>query len=389
MASVLVCGGGIFGVTAALELRRRGDDVTLTDPGPIPYPDAESTDLSKAVRMDYGADVTYSAMMEDAMEGWRAWDRGWVAENGQSLFHETGVLYVARGEMKKGGFEHDSFELLVERGHQLERLDAQSLAARFPAWSTGAYTDGYFNRVGGFAESGRVVARLAAEALRVGVRIVEGFRAARIVDDGVIDQGGTKLTADTVVLCAGAWTSKLLPELQNDLFATAQSVFHLRPSDPRIFEAARFPTFGADIARTGYYGFPVTPNGLVKIANHGPGFACDPDGPRALRDDDEPALRQFLRETFPALEHAPIAATRVCIYCDTKDEHFFIDRHPDRKNLVVAAGGSGHAFKFAPLVGKWIADAVAGKTIERFRWRTNIAAHGLEAARHHEPSASA
>ena len=383
MASVVVCGAGIFGVTAALELRRRGDHVTLTDPGPIPHPDAESTDLSKAVRMDYGADVAYSAMMEDAMEGWRAWDRGWVAENGESLFHETGVLYVTRGTMAKGGFENDSFEILDERGHQLERLDAKSLSERFPAWSTGVYRDGYFNRVGGYAESGRVVTRLAAEAKRAGVQIVEGFRAVHVADDGVVDRGGTKLSADSVVLCAGAWTPKLLPELAGHLFATAQPVFHLRPDEARNFEAARFPTFGADIARTGYYGFPIMPSGLVKIANHGPGFPCDPDGPRALRPEDEPALRQFLRETFPALENAAIAATRVCIYCDTKDEHFWIDRHPQRPNVVVATGGSGHAFKFAPLVGKWIADAVAGRTIERFRWRTDVAAHGLEAARHH------
>ncbi len=380
---MIVCGAGIFGVCAALELRRRGDDVTLTDPGPIPHPDAESNDISKAVRMDYGADRVYAGMMEEALEGWRAWDRAWVAENGQSLFHETGVLYVARDEMTRGGFEHDSFEVLIERGHLPERLDARSLTARFPAWSTGAYIDGYFNRVGGFAESGRVVARLANEATRAGVRVIEGFRAARVLERGVEAADGAHLEADAVVLCAGAWTPKLLPELAGHLFATAQPVFHLRSPDPRLFDPVRFPTFGADIARTGFYGFPATAEGLVKIANHGPGFACDPDGPRALLPDHEPSLRAFLKETFPALEHAELAGTRVCIYCDTKDEHFWIDRHPTRANLVVAAGGSGHAFKFAPLVGGWIADALGGRTLDRFRWRTDVSARGLEAARHH------
>jgi sarcosine oxidase / L-pipecolate oxidase len=383
MASVVVCGAGIFGVTAALELRRRGDEVTLTDPGPVPHPDAESTDLSKAVRMDYGADEAYSAMMEDAIDGWRNWERAWVGENTPSLFHETGVLYVTRQEMKKGGFEHDSFEVLTGRGHMLERLDARSLRARFPAWSTGAYVDGYFNRVGGFAESGRVVGCLLAEARRAGVKVLEGFRAAQITDDGVMDDAGGRLSADVVVVTAGAWTTKLLPELEGHLFATAQPVFHLRPDDPALFAPTRFPTFGADIARTGFYGFPATPAGLVKIANHGPGFACDPSGPRTIQPEHEQALRDFLRATFPALENAPIAATRVCIYCDTRDEHFWIDRHPQRPNVVVATGGSGHAFKFAPLLGRFIADAVAGKTIERFRWRTDENAVGLEAARHH------
>ena len=108
---ILVIGGGIFGVTAALELRARGEDVTLVDAGPIPSPLAESTDISKAVRMDYGADETYAAEMETALEGWRAWNSRWPAP----LFHEEGVTYLCKGSMRPGGFEHDSFAILQKR----------------------------------------------------------------------------------------------------------------------------------------------------------------------------------------------------------------------------------------------------------------------------------
>ena len=380
MARVLVCGAGVFGVTGALTLRARGYDVTLTDPGPIPHPLAESTDISKAVRMDYGADESYTAWMENALDGWRAYNRKWNRE----LFHETGVLYLSRGPMQAGGFEHDSFEVLTRRGHRIERLDAVEIGRHFPAWSTGAYKDGYYNHVGGFAESGRVVARLVGDARAAGVRIVEGFSAARILRDGAEDATGARLTADYVVVAAGAWTARLVPSLADHLFPIAQPVFHLRPSDAQPFQAHVFPTFGADIAKTGYYGFPATPDGLLKIANHGPGRHLEPDGPRQVTDRDVASLRGFLRETFPALEDAPIASTRVCIYCDTHDEHFWIAPDPDRPNIVVATGGSGHAFKFAPLLGEWIADAVEGRVIERFRWRPEARdARGEEAARHH------
>src|SRR6187431_2013848 len=101
---IAVVGGGIFGVTAALAMRERGHDVSLHDPGPLPHPLAESTDISKVVRLDYGADEDYTALMERALDGWRGWNAAWR----EPLFHETGVLFVCRDEMAPGGFEYES-----------------------------------------------------------------------------------------------------------------------------------------------------------------------------------------------------------------------------------------------------------------------------------------
>src|ERR1700682_4331477 len=108
MERILVLGAGVFGVTAAIELRKRGHAVRLLDPGPIPHPLAASTDISKIVRLDYGADETYVALMERALDGWRAWNAGF----GAPLFHETGILFLCRAPMTAGGFEHESFSLL-------------------------------------------------------------------------------------------------------------------------------------------------------------------------------------------------------------------------------------------------------------------------------------
>ncbi len=385
---IAIVGGGIFGVTAALELRRRGHDVTLIDPGPLPHPLAESTDISKVVRADYGADEEYTARMEIALEGWRRWNAAWP----EPLFHETGVLFICRSAMARGGFEHDSFSLLTRRGHSLERLDAATIRDRFPAWSTGSFVDGYFNPSGGFAESGKVVARLLAQARDSGVTLRGSCRVERLAEKesrvvGVVVDGGEIVGADRVVLAAGSWSQHLVPSLGSQLRSVGQPVFHLAPRDRAPYEASIFPVFGADIARTGYYGFPVTPDGLVKIANHGTGRAMHPESPeRAVTADETAALRSFLRETFPALADAKIAATRVCVYGDTHDEHFLIAPDPDRAGLVVAAGGSGHGFKFAPVLGEIIANAVDGEVVPKFRWRPEIqpeaGTRGEEAARH-------
>jgi glycine/D-amino acid oxidase-like deaminating enzyme len=135
--------------------------------------------------------------------------------------------------------------------------------------------------------------------------------------------------------------------------------------------------FCADIQSTGFYGFPVHPvSGVVKVARHGTGRAMHPESPeRFVTAEETEALRDFLAGTFPLLSDAPIVATRVCLYCDTRDGHFWIAHDPERPGLVLATGDSGHAFKFAPVLGRVVADVVEGRADPlqpRFRWRRGI-----------------
>lgn len=386
---VAIVGAGIFGVTAALTLARRGHRVTLLDPGPLPHPLAESTDVSKAIRLDYGADEAYTALAEQALEGWRRWNAAWPAP----LFHEVGVMFLCRKPMEPGGFEHESFTLLERRGHRLERLDAGRISAGFPAFRPGVYVDGYFNPAGGHAESGKVVSALLDEAAAAGVHIAAGQEVLRLEErgervTGVTLASGATIAADQVVVAAGAWTPQLVPSLAGHLRSVGQPVFLLAPADPAPYEAARLPVFSADISRTGYYGFPVTREGVVKIANHGVGRLVPPgSSQRVVSEEEELRLRELLRESLPGLADAPIARSRLCVYCDTWDEHLWIAPDPERAGLVVAGGGSGHAFKFAPVLGDMIADALEGAphpALSRFRWRPEIRPpHGEEPSRHH------
>jgi glycine/D-amino acid oxidase-like deaminating enzyme len=380
---VAVVGAGIFGVTAALELRRRGWRVTLADPGPLPHPRAASTDISKVIRMDYGTDELYTALMERAFEGWDAWNRTWP----EPPYHETGFVLMSRGPMRSGGFEHESFATLSRRGHRLERLDAAELQRRFPAWRVGSGSEGYFNPRAGWAASGKTVERLVGEARSRGVEVREGARMARLLEAGsrvagISIEGGGEIRADAVVVAGGAWTPKLLPHLAEVLWATAQPVLHFRPVRPGDWQPPGFVVWAADIANTGWYGFPAQEDGTVKVANHGPGRRVDPDAPRDVAPDAEPRFRAFFRETFPGLAEAPLIGSRLCLYCDSWDGNFWVDR--EREGLVVAAGDSGHGFKFAPVLGGLIADALEGRSNEflpRFRARSRA---GLRAedARH-------
>lgn len=381
-STVLVAGAGIYGLTAAIELRRRGHAVRLFDPGPLPHPLAASTDISKVVRMEYGADEDYMAAMEVALDRWRGWNARWP----EPLFHETGVMFITRQAMRPGAFEGDSYALAQKRGHAVERMDSAKLRQRYPAWNADRYVDGVFNPAGGYAESGRVVVQLLEEAQAAGVTLHERQTLAALLESGGKVTGlrtatGETFEGDAVLLAAGSWTPHVLRALGlpvADAFrSTGMPVFHLKPSDPSLFEAVRFPTYGADISHTGYYGFPLHPSaGVVKIANHGDGREMTPDSPQRVVTAEETAqLRAFLADTFPALAAAPIVYTRVCLYCDTWDGHFWIAADPERAGLVLSTGGSGHGFKFAPVLGDWGADAVEGRThaySQKFRWRPEV-----------------
>ena len=151
-----------------------------------------------------------------------------------------------------------------------------------------------------------------------------------------------------------------------------QPIFYFKPPDPEPFQAHIFPPWGADIPRTGWYGFPADQDGIVKVANHGLGRPMGPGDSRDLMPSDVAKCREFLRESLPTLADAPLDHGRLCLYCDTWDGNFWISRDPSREGLVVAAGGSGHGFKFAPVMGGVIADAVEGidtPYTRRFAWR--------------------
>src|SRR5437899_398439 len=373
----IVVGAGINGIVAAIELRKRGHEVALIDPGPLPHPLAASTDISKAVRAAYGGDEDYTALAEQSREIWRQWN----VEFGVELYHEIGFLFMRQRPMQPGDFEYESFKLLEQRGHRIQRISSKHLREQYPAWNAERYPDGFLDLEAGYAESGRVVATLIQRAKSLGVELRGNakFRELNEADTrvtGILLEDGEKIAATAVVMAVGAWTPYALPFTRNFLRASGQPVFHLKPKQPELFTPERFPIFGADISTTGYYGFPLNRDGVVKIANHGPGREMSPNSSeRVVTKEEENQMRNFLSDSFPALADSPIVFTRICFYCDTHDGNFWIAPDPERPELTIAAGDCGHGFKFAPVLGEIIADAVEGKSnplLEKFGWRPEV-----------------
>src|SRR5437867_3426469 len=251
MSKVIVVGAGINGVTAAIELKKRGHHAILIDPGPLPHPLAASSDISKAVRAAYGADEDYTELAERSIKFWRQWN----LEFGVQLYHEIGFLFMRQRPMEPGDFEYESFKLLEQRRHRVERINSQQLRQRYPAWNAEGYPDGFLDLDAGYAESGRVVATLISRVKSLGVELRENakFRgldetAGRV--KGITLENGERLIADAVVIAVGAWTPDALPFTRNFFRISGQPVFHLKPAQPELFTPERFPIFGADISTT-------------------------------------------------------------------------------------------------------------------------------------------
>lgn len=385
-STVLVVGAGIFGVTAAQELNHRGHRVTLIDPGPIPHPLASSTDITKMIRMDYGRDDFYFDLMEAAFEGWDRWNTAW----GESLYHEDGFLLMKKTPMTDGSFEMESFKRLTQRGHNPQRMDSGTLAANHPIWNADIYVDGYLNSRAGWAESGNVVQRIASSLAGQGVDVREGHAFQHFIEEGskivgVVTNSGDAFRADVTIMATGAWTPAYLPYLSDVMWSVGLPVMHFQPEHIESFTPPTFRPWAADVSNTGWYGFPKDRTGVVKIANHSKGIPIDPiHDPRELPDDMEDKFRSFMAETFPSLADAPCVGTRLCLYCDTWDGDLWIDHDPNRSGLVVAAGGNGHGFKFAPMLGGIIADVVEktpNRFAERFAWRERIGEERTEDGR--------
>jgi sarcosine oxidase len=178
--------------------------------------------------------------------------------------------------------------------------------------------------------------------------------------------------AGKLVMTAGPWTGALLPALASLVKPERQVVLWTQPIRPDRFVVDGFPIFYMEADEGRFYGFPMFGDSGFKIGKyHHRREAADPDhADRECRAEDEAVLRQGIRRYFPDAD-GPTLAMQTCFFTNTPDEHFIIDRHPSDGRIVIAAGFSGHGYKFCSVVGEILADlALSGGTswnLELFR----------------------
>ena len=369
--SVVVVGGGIMGVQTAYHLALRGQQVTLLDQRDVPNQWAASGDHLRVFRLTYGKDAFYTEMALKALPLWLELN----ALSEETLLQQNGVLELSD---KAKSYEALSYAVLKERKIRCEKLDPPQVKKLYPMYRSNSFKWALFHPDGGMIWANRAVAATASLAQRKGVKVRNGVKVVSIQKDkngvrSVKDSSGKTWEAEKFVFAGGYWTASLLKPWGLPIKLTKQEQVFLRPKVGRgRYRPEHFPVFASMSA--GYYGFPVHIQGFIKIADHRKGQVVkqpDPEQLRTLSPKFEKASRKFLSKFIPELADFEDYEGHVCWYDNTPDNDFIIDRLPGAPNAFVAAGFSGHGFKFGPIVGKTLAELVVGGksdlNLHRFR----------------------
>ena len=169
--------------------------------------------------------------------------------------------------------------------------------------------------------------------------------------------------AGRLVICAGPWASKLVPELNRLAVPERQVLAWLQPARPEYFRLGAFPVFNLEVEEGRYYGFPSFLIPGFKFGKyHHRGEQVDPDTVnREPEAEDEELLRAFARRYFPD-GAGPTIMLKACMFTNSPDRHFILDHHPTHPEVAIAAGFSGHGYKFCSVIGEVMADLVQGQT---------------------------
>jgi sarcosine oxidase len=143
---------------------------------------------------------------------------------------------------------------------------------------------------------------------------------------------------------------------------------------PELFRPENFPVFLRELPVDGKrFAIPSIDGGPIKVGVHRGGQIAMPDEiDRVVTKDDTTPVEEFVREYLPNLD-PKVIRSEVCLYDNTPDFDYIIDRAPGAENIVVLGGSSGHGFQLAPVIGEIALDlALDGTTaypISRFSWR--------------------
>jgi len=350
---VAIVGLGAMGSACAHHFARRGVRVLGFDRFAPPHGHGSSHGETRIIREAYFEDPRYVPMVQRAWTLWRELER----ETGATLMRETGGLMIGRevGVLVRGA--RTSAET---HGLPFERLDAGEIRKRFPVLAPHDDMVAIWEpRAGVLFPEACVQAHLDMAA-RSGaeLHVDEPVVSWRADGEGfVVMTPRGAYRAERLVLAANAWLERLLPDLSLGIRVARQPLFWFEPrANVDAFAPDRLPIYLWEPEPDRFfYGFPAF-HGLVKVATHGEGQEVDPDTvDRQVTEDEVDALRRRLEAFMPGAA-GRFARAVVCMYANTPDQHFILDRHPVHERVLVISACSGHGFKFSSAIGEIAAD---------------------------------
>lgn len=365
---VIVLGVGGMGSAAVFEFARRGRRVLGLEQFDLGHDRGSSHGHTRVIRQAYYEHPAYVPLARCAYERWYDLEQ----RTGRHLFTECGCLTIGPpgGELYEGVLRS-----VNEHNLAVDMLTGSAITKRFPAFT---FDDGYGGVLEHRAGFLRVEACVRAHIDTAAILGAE-LRDREPALDWKLDGSGVEVRtakgtyrAAKLVVTAGAWATKLLADIGVPLKVMRQVMLWFAPLDATLYRRDRMPVYIAETPDGAFYGTPaIDPRGHKAARHYGAPELPSPDGVDwSIHAADEPPVRAFVAKHLPA-GNGPRTAAQVCQYTLSPNRHFVIDVHPHHPQIVLAAGFSGHGFKFASAIGEILADLTeTGQTalpIEMFR----------------------
>ena len=357
----IVIGVGGIGSAAVYRLAARGLDVLGLERFDVPHTRGSSHGSTRIVRLTQPEDSSYVPLARAAFEHWRDLER----ETGRELLTITGSVHAAEPD---ASFLDSARASLDAHRIAYEELSGTAVNERFPGYSLPEDYEAVYQPDGGFVDCERaIVAHVeAAHAVDATIHARERVEGWIETGEGIrVESDKGVYEADDLVLAAGAWTGRFLPDLNEFLAPTRHVMAWLQPRRPERFEPRNFPVFSLRGEQGSGYGFPVYDVPGFK-------FGVDPPAPTGTDPEamdrepttaDETLHREFAETYFPD-GAGPTMGLSTCLVTESVDGHFLLGSHPEHESVHVAAGFSGHGFKFSAVLGAVLADFVTENRTE-------------------------
>jgi sarcosine oxidase len=364
---VIVLGLGIAGSSIAATLAGKGFRVTgIEQFSPLHERGSSHGDTRIFRRVPHEGEA-YVQMAGESFDGWQAWNR--LA--GENLFVPCGGIDAGPEE---SALVRAAEELCLRHEQPFTLLKGAAFNRRYPRFKLPADWRVVYQPASGFVRPDATRTFLHRTARAHGATLLHDtpVLAVEPLPNGArVRIGRETLTCDFLVVSAGSWLPKLLPELEFPVAAERRVLAWFQPQVAEKLCDGRMPIFCLD-ADGGWYGMP-TPDGAVKIG-HDKHLRqrIDPDQATTQPNTEDAAMLSPCVARYLSGFEAQPSAMKACIYTITADHHFLIDRHPESANVLIFSCCSGHGFKYAPAYGEIAAELIAGNSrpeLDAFRLR--------------------
>lgn len=358
---VAIIGAGTMGMAAGAYLAEKNQRTILMDAFNPPHVHGSHHGDTRMIRHAYGEGRQYVSLVKRAQQLWEELEE----RSKYKIFEKTGVIGLGPNH---SAFIKETIEAAKKYDLPLEVLSSEQVNERWSGFSVPDHFIGCFESSSGLIYSENAIRAYKEIALENGAELLSNTRVQQIKKNTqaevtiTTDQGNFQ--ARKVIVTAGAWAQKLLPDVDLPIQPTRRA-FGWFEAPKEIYGMETFPSFYVESEGHMCYGFPNVHGTGLKIGRSDGGHPIDPD--KHVQNfgtykTDETDLRAFLTAYLPQAD-GKLLQGKTCMYTNSPDTDFIIDTHPNHEEIIFACGFSGHGFKFASSLGEALGElAIKGES---------------------------